>query len=102
MESTDRTQPYCFILDEAYRVVMAGPTEARGALAPLDEAGSPDALPPPIERAVRALTANWHGSPPEAETANAAVRGLYVSVAPLPQRGGNIAVLVRRPFSAIA
>ena len=55
--------PYCFILDDAYRVVMAGPSGGEDPLASLYGADSRiDELPGPIDRVVRALTATWRTS----------------------------------------
>ncbi len=89
--------PYCFILDEAYRVVMAGPSSAEEPLASLYDASSGvDALPGAIDRVVRALTAAWR-NPRTASPAAAAVSDLHVTVAPLHGHDGRrIAVFVQR------
>ena len=96
--------PYCFILDDAYNVVMAGPSNGEDPLATLYQADSEiDALPGPIDRVVRALTAAWRSSRP-ANTASAAVNELQVTVAPLHGYDGrHIAVFVQRsdaPYKA--
>jgi hypothetical protein len=89
--------PYCFILDEAYHVVMAGPSNGDDPLAHLYEADSQtDVLPGPVDRVVRALTACWAASQP-ARSATAAVHDLQVTVAPLHGfNGRRIAVFVQR------
>lgn len=89
--------PYCFILDDAYRVVMAGPSGGSDPLAPMYRADSKaDALPGPIDRVVRALTATWR-STQAAKTATACVSELQVTVAPLHgETGRRIAVFVQR------
>jgi hypothetical protein len=89
--------PYCFILDDAYRVVMAGPSGGEDPLAPLYVADSKiDELPGPIDRVVRALTATWRTCRPVASV-SAMVSKLKVTVAPLHgQDGRRIAVFVRR------
>ncbi|MDE2481008.1 MAG: hypothetical protein KGN02_02315 [bacterium] len=89
--------PYCFILDEAYHVVMAGPSGGSDPLAPLYHADSQaDVLPGPIDRVVRALTATWRSSR-AASSATAAVSDLQVTVAPLHGNDGRrIAVFVQR------
>ena len=89
--------PYCFILDEAYRVVMAGPSTGEDPLASMYDASSGvDALPGPIDRVVRALTAAWR-NPRTASPATAAVSDLQVTVAPLHGYDGRrIAVFVQR------
>lgn len=104
MDATDRITPYCFILDDGYRVVMAGPSDASDPLGHLyDAASAVDALPGPIDRAVRALTASWRTSSDEILMANAAVKGLHLTVAPLHGSDGyRIAVFIRRPLSVVA
>lgn len=89
--------PYCFILDDSYRVVMAGPSGGDDPLAPLYAADSePDILPGPVDRVVRALTAAWR-STRMAASASAAVNDLQVTVAPLHGTDGRkIAVFVQR------
>ncbi len=89
--------PYCFILDEAYRVIMAGPSTGEDPLAQMYDATSGvDALPGPIDRVVRALTAAWR-NPRTASPATAAVSDLQVTVAPLHGYDGRrIAVFVQR------
>ena len=93
--------PYCFILDDAYHVVMAGPTTGQDPLADFYEADSQiDVLPGPIDRVVRALTASWRSSRP-ANAATASVHDLQVIVAPLHGFDGRrIAVFVHRGESA--
>jgi hypothetical protein len=89
--------PYCFILDDSYRVVMAGPSGGDDPLASLYEADSQvDELPGPVDRVVRALTASWQWSP-AIGSSTAAVHDLQVTVAPLHgQEGRRIAVFVHR------
>jgi hypothetical protein len=96
-ESARGAVPYCFILDDAYHVVMAGPTTGTDPLADLYEVDSQiDALPLPVDRVVRALTASWRSSRP-ADAATAAVNDLQVIVAPLHGYDGRrIAVFVHR------
>ena len=91
--------PYCFILDEAYRVVMAGPSSGEDPLASMyDIHSGVDVLPGPIDRVVRALTAAWR-TPRTANAATAAVSDLQVTVAPLHGYDGRrIAVFVQRPL----
>jgi hypothetical protein len=89
--------PYCFILDDSYRVVMAGPSGGEDPLAPLYGADSRiDELPGPIDRVVRALTATWRTSRAPANM-SAVVSHLHVTVAPLHGYDGRrIAVFVNR------
>ncbi len=89
--------PYCFILDDSYRVVMAGPSGGEDPLAPLYAADSRiDELPGPIDRVVRALTATWRTSRAPANM-SAVVSHLHVTVAPLHGYDGRrIAVFVIR------
>jgi hypothetical protein len=89
--------PYCFILDDTYRVVMAGPSGGEDPLAPLYAADSQvDELPGSIDRVVRALTATWRTSRPMASV-TAMVNNLKVTVAPLHGHDGRrIAVFVQR------
>ncbi len=89
--------PYCFILDDAYRVVMAGPSGGTDPFAALYQADSQaDALPGPIDRVVRALTATWR-STIAVKSATASVSELQVTVAPLHgENGRRIAVFVQR------
>ena len=93
--------PYCFILDEAYRVVMAGPSSGEDPLTSMYDATSGvDVLPGPIDRVVRALTAAWR-TPRTANPATAAISDLQVTVAPLHGYDGRrIAVFVQRPVPA--
>jgi hypothetical protein len=98
--SVDRSPeavPYTFILDDAYRVVMAGPSGGEDPLAPLYVADSEiDELPGPIDRVVRALTAAWRTTQPTASV-TAIVSNLKVTVAPFHGHDGRrIAVFVRR------
>lgn len=89
--------PYCFILDDAYHVIMAGPSSSSDPLAELYAADGPtDALPGAVDRVVRALTATWR-SPRSAAAATASVSDLQVTVAPLHGHDGRrIAVFVQR------
>jgi len=89
--------PYCFILDDQYRVIMAGPSGDDDPLAPLYSAESgPDALPSTVDRVVRALTASWR-STTVATSVSAAVSDVQVTVAPLHGFDGRrIAVFVSR------
>jgi hypothetical protein len=93
--------PYCFILDEAYHVIMAGPTTGADPLASLYEAESEiDALPGPIDRVVRAMTASWRSSRP-ANASTASVNELQVTIAPLHGFDGRrIAVFIQRSDAA--
>jgi hypothetical protein len=88
---------YCFILDDAYRVVMAGPSGSPDPLAMLYDAQShADELPGPIDRVVRALTATWGIRRPQAKVA-ATVDNIHVTVSPLHGNDGRrIAVFVDR------
>lgn len=89
--------PYCFILDESYRVVMAGPSGGEDPLSELYGADSKaDVLPTAIDRVVRALTSAWR-STSAASITSAAVSDLQVTVAPLHGfEGRRIAVFVER------
>jgi hypothetical protein len=89
--------PYCFILDDSYRVVMAGPSAGDDPLASLYDADSHvDELPGPVDKVVRALTAGWQWTP-AAGSATAAVHDLQETVAPLHgYEGRRIAVFVQR------
>lgn len=101
-EPAPEAVPYCFILDDTYRVVMAGPSGGEDPLAPLYAADSEiDELPGPIDRVVRALTATWRTSRPMASV-TAMVSHLKVTVAPLHGHDGRrIAVFVRRNAPAV-
>lgn len=95
----DQFTPYCFILDHAYRVLMAGPCDAAEAAS--STAAPVGSLPAPIDRAVRALTASW--KPDLAGGSAAEVTGLHLSIAPVPgSDGARIAVFVRRSLTASA
>lgn len=89
--------PYCFILDDTYRVIMAGPSGGEDPLAPLYGSDSRiDELPGPIDRVVRALTATWRTSRAPSNM-SAVVSHLHVTVAPLHGYDGRrIAVFVNR------
>jgi hypothetical protein len=89
--------PYCFILDDAYRVLMAGPSGGEDPLSALYAADSRiDELPGPIDRVVRALTATWRTSRAPSNV-TAVVSHLHVTVAPLHGYDGRrIAVFVNR------
>lgn len=89
--------PYCFILDDSYHVLMAGPSGGDDPLSHLYLADSAtDSLPRPIDRVVRALTATWRSSR-AATLASAAVNELHVTVAPLHGiEGRRIAVFIKR------
>jgi hypothetical protein len=95
----DRFTPYCFILDDAYRVLMAGPCDAsEAASSDLAPVGS---LPDPLDRAVRALTASWKSA--AAAGSDEPLSGLHLSVAPVPGSDGpRIAVFVRRSLTTYA
>jgi hypothetical protein len=95
--ATPERLPYCFILDDGYRVVMAGPSSGDDPLASLYEADSQiDELPEPIDRVVRALTSSWQWKT-GAQSITAAVRDLHVTVAPLHGlEGRRIAVFIQR------
>jgi hypothetical protein len=95
----DQFTPYCFILDQAYRVLMAGPCDAAEAAS--TSAAPVGSLPLPLDRAVRALTASWKS---DAEGgSNAGVAGLHLTIAPVPgSDGARIAVFVRRSLTAYA
>ncbi|MDP9110391.1 MAG: hypothetical protein M3M96_01990 [Candidatus Eremiobacteraeota bacterium] len=88
--------PYCFILDDAYHVIMAGPSSGADPLAELYQAESGiDTLPGPVDRVVRALTATWRVTR-TVNNASAAVNNLQVTVAPLHGTDGRrIAVFVQ-------
>jgi hypothetical protein len=96
-KSTEQTIPYCFILDDSYRVLMAGPSTGMDPLAHLYLAdASAETLPGPIDRVVRALTATWRSSR-AATAATASVRELHVTVAPMHGGDGRrIAVFIKR------
>jgi len=89
--------PYCFILDDTYRVMMAGPAATGDPLASLYEVDAElDVLPGPIDRVVRALTATWRSNS-SAKQASACVSDLDVIVAPLHGTDGRrIAVFIQR------
>ncbi len=89
--------PYCFILDETYKVVMAGPSGGEDPLAQMYGAdASPDVLPGPFDKVVRALTSGWRSTAP-ATSASAALSDLQVTIAPLHGfEGRRIAVFVER------
>jgi hypothetical protein len=89
--------PYCFILDDAYRVVMAGPSCGEDPLGPLYAADShTDELPGPIDRVVRAMTSSWRTTRPSSNV-SAIVSNFFVTIAPLHGDDGHrIAVFVTR------
>jgi len=89
--------PYCFILDESFRVLLAGPAGGEEHFADLYDADSSiDSLPGPIDRVVRVLTAAWRSSSTPAPAA-ASVNNLKVTVAPLHGHSGRrIVVYVER------
>ncbi len=93
--------PYCFILDDSYHVIMAGPSGNEEPFAELYDADSKaDSLPGPIDRLVRVLTAAWRSSSPASPVA-ASVNHLKVTVAPLHGYAGRrIAVFVERAATA--
>ena len=97
LEPVPDAVPYCFILDDTYRVTMAGPSGGEDPLAPLYAADSEiDELPGPIDRVVRALTATWRTARPTSSV-TAMVNHFKVTVAPLHgQDGRRIAVFVQR------
>ncbi|MEO9170437.1 MAG: hypothetical protein ABI282_10190, partial [Candidatus Baltobacteraceae bacterium] len=81
--------PYCFILDETYRVIMAGPSGGEDPLVSLYDAESGiDTLPGTVDRVVRALTATWRVTR-TVNGASAAVNDLQVTVAPLHGTDGR-------------
>jgi hypothetical protein len=96
-QASAETIPYCFILDDNYRVVMAGPSGGEDPLALMYAADSQiDELPSPIDRVIRALTATWRTCRPLASV-TAVVSNLKVTVAPLHgHEGRRIAVFVQR------
>lgn len=89
--------PYCFILDDTYRVIMAGPSTMNNPLAALYGVDSrADSLPDEIDAVVRALTATWV-SATSAGCAAATIHNMEVTVAPVHgHEGRRIAVFVRR------
>lgn len=89
--------PYCFILDDSYRVIMAGPSTMNNPVADLYGSHSrADALPEAIESVVRALTASWRAAS-SADSASATIQNIQVTVAPVHGfEGRRIAVFVRR------
>jgi len=89
--------PYCFVLDDSYKVVMAGPASAVDPLGALYGADSaPESLPGPIDRAVRAMTSGWRSSRNAGSNA-AVVSGFRVTVAPLNgETGRRMAVFIER------
>jgi hypothetical protein len=96
-ERSANALPYCFILDDTYRVVMAGPSCGEDPLAPLYAADSViDGLPDCIDRVVRALTSSWRTARPSGNI-TAIVSNYQVTIAPLHGSDGRrIAVFVRR------
>ncbi|MHB8151952.1 MAG: hypothetical protein ACYDG3_02600 [Bacillati bacterium] len=89
----------CYVLDEAYRVVLASRSTPDDPLNHLFGAQAPtDALPPTVDRAVRALTASWGHDGCPGEPAMLYVWGVRASVMPLHGPfGRHIAVFVERP-----
>ena len=87
-----------YVLDEGYRLILAPPPAPDDPMNALYEATSAsDALPPEIDRAVRALTNGWdrENAPQEACTL---VNGMWLSVAPLQGPvGPHFAVRVEAP-----
>ena len=76
-------KPRCYVLDEAYRLVLAPPVLPDDPLNRLYAANSrPDVLPHEVETVVRALTRGWERDGTPSET-SATVRGIRVTVAPL-------------------
>lgn len=69
-----------YVLDEGFKLVLASPGSPDDPLNDLYE--SPDALPPHVERAVRALAERWDGDE-KPEMASVAVDGVRVTVKPL-------------------
>lgn len=94
---TRSSVPYCFILDDSYHVIMAGPSGGEDPLASFYEAESEiDLLPGPVDRVVRALTATWRITR-TVVNASAAVNNLQVTVAPLHGSDGRrMAVFIQR------
>jgi len=71
-----------YVLDEAYKLVLAPPPAPDDPLNALyDAATAADVLPPEIEGVVRTLTRGWDREAPSEATAS--VRGVRVLVAPL-------------------
>jgi len=103
MDHLEASAPYTYILDDAFRVVMAGPSNDEDPLTELyDAVSASDALPTPIDHAVRALTASWK-SPDAASAVKVAFRGMHLTVAPLHGVDGyRIAVFIHRSLGAVA
>jgi hypothetical protein len=91
------TAPWCYILDESYRLVLACQSSTDDPLNHLYAADSrPDALPREVESTVRGLTSLWSRSG-EAIEASASLEGVRITVAPLHgEVGRHIAVFVER------
>jgi len=89
--------PYCFILDDDYRVIMSGPSGWNDPLARMyDTSSGTESLPEPVDRVVRALTATWRFTQ-SATSRSAAVNEFHVTVSALHGREGRrIAVFVQR------
>jgi hypothetical protein len=85
----------CYVLDESFRVTLARPAAGSDPLAPFYTADSKiDALPDPVESAVRTLTDGWFGRRLPAWGC-ATVADLRVSVVPLHGPAGlHIGVFV--------
>lgn len=83
------TTPHCYILDERFRLLLAGPSSETDPFTPLyDPSSAIDALPPVIETAVRQMTAVW--TQHSAGSALSTVVGDWrISVAPLHGSGGR-------------
>lgn len=89
--------PYCFVLDETYHVIMAGPPDQSDPLAAYyDIEAPPGLLPEAVDRVVRALTASWRATAP-ASTASASLAEFQLTVAPLHGDGGRrMVVFIQR------
>jgi hypothetical protein len=87
--------PYCFILDESYRVIMAGPSSANNPFASLYGSDSrSETLPKAIDSVVRALTSTWHVAT-AISSRSATIQNLKITVAPLKDKR-RIAVFAHR------
>lgn len=96
-ELTTPSIPYCYVLDEQYRVVMAGPAECPDPLAAYyDVHAAPEMLPEAIDGVVRSVTQSW-SSTRAPETISMSLAEFEVAVSPLHGEGGRrMAVFVQR------
>ena len=90
-----RSEPRCYVLDEDFKVKLAARASASDPLNALYTSESAiDALPPPVEDAVRELTAGWLGAG-AADCASGRVGSMIISVVPLHGPAGlHIGVFV--------